>query len=127
MRRLLSLVLPLLAAACLTEPDDRELAQISEIEVPETLASTDTLVISFVWTFGGCDEGLGVSTLWSMERTTFSALIRKGERAQGVNCPDVQRLVTHRHIIPPSQRSDPYTLSFRQPSGVDGVRIVRTP
>lgn len=110
----------ILGASC-TEPD--VLAPISDIQAPSSAAATDTLRISFRWTYGGCDIGIGVRTNSTPTRLTFAAYKRERSGA-GLNCPDVLRLDYHEHIVLPSQRSGTFTLIFRQPYGNDDVRVV---
>jgi hypothetical protein len=126
-------VVAVCTTACVVTPDDRASADITEIDTPDSLAATDTVHVSFVYTFGGCERDGGVRTerrtgeLTFANELTFAAFKIVPRLPEGANCPDVLRLVQFRHVIPPPQRAARLTLVFLQPSGNHSVRVVRTP
>ena len=118
------LLITALVTACFMEPDELRLARITGIEVPETIAPTDTLRIVFNWAFPHCHELAGMNADWTMDQITFSVTYRSGPG--GWSCPETAATIgTHALIILPSQRRDPFVLLFRQPWGTH-VRIVRS-
>lgn len=124
MRRLASIPALLTLVGC-TEPEPQLLADITNITAPTSVAASDTLRVAFIWTFGGCEKGVGVSVSGTQNGATFTATKEMPRIIPGMNCPSVQRLMQHSHNFLPSQRSGRFTLTFRQPSGVDSVRVVQ--
>jgi hypothetical protein len=120
-RRVALLAALSLGTSCITEPDF--LTDIRDIQAPASAAATDTLRISFRWTYGGCDVGVGVRTTSTPTQLTFAAF-KRDAGIPGMGGTDVLHLQPYDHIVLPSQRSGTFTLVFRQPSGSDSVRVV---
>ena len=116
----------LVALGACTQPGDRFLAPIEDIQVPAVRAASDTLYVDFTYTFGGCETDGGVSVEKRAGGLEFFALKVVPSDQERCICTDVLHRKPHRHAVPPGDRGDNFTLRFQQPSGTDSVRVVRT-
>jgi hypothetical protein len=125
MRRTWYIVL-MAALACDTlEPIEVRISPIENIQMPAILPASDTLLIRFNYTFGGCEEDGGVRVEKGPQGITIMA--RNVLNRNGImNCPDILRMRTHFHFVFPAERTATQTFRFRQPTGSDSIRVVRT-
>jgi hypothetical protein len=103
-------------------PDARSLASISDIHAPDSIGAGDSLVVSFGYRYGGCDNDVVIEVSGTSNVREFGVTFHHD--GLSANCPDVIHLRTYRYSLPPSQRLDPFSIRFRQPGGGDVERSV---
>lgn len=123
-RHLLALLLPL-AAACssVDEPNERVLVHLFDLEVPATVAPSDTARIRFTFD-ASCGPTPTAEVALRPERVEIAVWREVPEFPYP--CPAMV-VPAHREVsLLPGERAATVTVRFRQPGGVDSVRTITT-
>ncbi len=114
---------PLLVSACddATGPATRFAVHIADIVVPAAAAATDTIPIRFTYE-ASCGER-EVVLAFSPDRLEVRAFGILPSRE--IVCPAWMFYAERTVLIPPTQRSLPYTVVFVQPWGGDSIRVIQ--
>jgi hypothetical protein len=112
-----------LAAACssVSAPPERVLVTLFDLEVPATVAPTDTARIGFTF-----DASCG-PTPWaeiSMRPDLVEVAVWREVPEFPYPCPAVVVPARREVSLLPGQRAATVTVRFRQPGGVDSVRTI---
>jgi hypothetical protein len=118
----------LIGACDIMSPTERGLARITNIDTPAQLTLADTLRIRFRYEFGGCQSFDRIVVERVENGLAFSVVVRQpAPTRRQLHCPAVQTFSFYSHTVPPSERTSPFRLTFRQPSGSDDFRVIRKP
>ena len=97
-------------------------AELSKFQVRDSTAATDSLRVAFQFWENGCDRGVSPEVIAANGPATFTVWRHV---APYDGCDSNSRLfMTYRYAVPVSQRTDPFLVRFKQPSGFDSVRTV---
>ncbi|WKW13136.1 hypothetical protein Strain138_002451 [Pseudogemmatithrix spongiicola] len=106
-----------------TSPAERFAVPIDAISVPNTAAPSDTVVVGFRYEAScGAREVTLRLRADSMVVAVF-AVFPSG----GLVCPALLAYAHRTVTLTPPERSQPFTIVFKQPTGADSVRTIRTP
>jgi hypothetical protein len=104
-------------------PRQHTLAYLSDIEVPASVAASDSLHVSFRYTHGVCDSDIRAEVQASPGARTFFVSIRRPYTGQA-QCTDQAVIKQFSYAVPPSLRTTQFTVKFVLPEGLDSIRVV---
>lgn len=106
-----------------TSPPERFAVLIDSISVPSTAAPSDTVVIGFRY-----DAGCGARDVTlRLKADSMVVAVFAVFPSGGLVCPALLAYAHRTVTLTPSERSQPFTVVFKQPTGADSVRTIRTP
>ncbi len=114
----------LLAGACAetTAPGTRFAVAIDGINVPSVAAPSDTVVVSFRYD-ASCGER---EVTLRFKPESLMVAVAGAYPPGGVVCPALIAYAYRSITLLPAERSQPFTVIFRQPTGADSVRTIQT-
>ena len=99
-------------------PPRRDLALLSQFQVPDSIGVTDSLRVSFTASYGSCDTDVTPEVLSFSGLRSFAVWVARGQCASPVGASE-----QFYYAYPPSMRTDPFTIQFRN-SGGNTSRVV---